>query len=181
MGESLEAIVSSVQQQQVKPDRPLISIGDTIDVHTRIVEGSKERIQVFRGVVIAMKGEGLEQTVTVRRIVANEGVERVFPIHSPRVAKVEIVRHGKARRSKLYYLRHRVGKARRLADRRKSLDQDKARQVRKTPKAHQAGLAVPGEEAGGAATAEAVEAEAAPVESAGSGDGEGEADTKPQA
>ena len=160
MGESLEAIISRVQQDQVKTDRPLISIGDTIDVHTRIVEGSKERIQVFRGVVIAMKGEGLEQTVTVRRIVANEGVERVFPMHSPRVAKIEIVRHGHARRAKLYYLRDRVGKARRLADRRKSLDSDKARQTRKTPKAQQSGVEVPGEgEAGAATAAQAAEAE----------------------
>jgi large subunit ribosomal protein L19 len=158
MPESLDALISHVQQQQVKTDRPVISIGDTIDVHTRIVEGSKERIQVFRGVAIAMQGEGLEATVTVRRIVANEGVERVFPLHSPRVAKIEIVRHGHARRSKLYYLRDRVGKARRLADRRKTLDTDKARQVRKTPKAKQTGVAVPGEEQGGAASAAAAEA-----------------------
>jgi len=137
MSESLDTIMSSVQQSQLKTDRPLVSIGDTIDVHTRIVEGSKERIQVFRGVCIALKGEGLEQTVTVRRIVANEGVERVFPMHSPRVAKIEIVRHGRARRSKLYYLRDRVGKARRLADRRKAFDAGKSRQARKTPKAHQ--------------------------------------------
>ena len=130
MAESLDSIISAVQQDQLKPDRPLISIGDTIDVHTRIVEGSKERIQVFRGVVIGLKGEGLERMVTVRRIVANEGVERVFPLHSPRVAKIEIVRHGRARRSKLYYLRDRVGKRRRLADRRKTLDTSKARHIR---------------------------------------------------
>jgi large subunit ribosomal protein L19 len=143
MSESLETIISSVQQDQLKTDRPLISIGDTIDVHTRIVEGSKERIQVFRGVCIGTKGEGLEQTITVRRIVANEGVERIFPLHSPRVAKIEIVRHGRARRSKLYYLRDRVGKARRLADRRKAFDSDKARHTRKTPKAQQNGNGKP--------------------------------------
>jgi large subunit ribosomal protein L19 len=157
MPESLDALISHVQQQQVKTDRPVISIGDTIDVHTRIVEGSKERIQVFRGVAIAMNGEGLEQTVTVRRIVANEGVERVFPLHSPRVAKIEIVRHGHARRSKLYYLRDRVGKARRLADRRKQFDSEKSRFSRKTPKAKQAPVEVPGE-------AEAQAAEAEPAE-----------------
>jgi large subunit ribosomal protein L19 len=91
MPQSLDDIVNAVQQDQLKTNRPLISIGDTVDVHTRIVEGSKERIQVFRGVVIAMQGEGINQTITVRRIVANEGVERVFPIHSPRVATIEIV------------------------------------------------------------------------------------------
>jgi len=117
-----DAIIQSIQQQQLKTDRPAITVGDTVDVHVRIVEGSKERIQVFRGVVIGMKGRGLEQTITVRRIVANEGVERVFPMHSPRVAKIEVIRHGKTRRAKLYYLRERVGKRRRLQDRRRGLN-----------------------------------------------------------
>jgi large subunit ribosomal protein L19 len=118
-----DAILAAVQNAQLKTDLPKISIGDTVDVHYRIIEGDKERIQVFSGVVIAMKGDGLEATFTVRRIVANEGVERVFPLHSPRVGKIEIKRHGHVRRSKLYYLRERVGKKRRLRDRRRGLGQ----------------------------------------------------------
>jgi large subunit ribosomal protein L19 len=92
-------------------------IGDTVDVHQRILEGAKERIQVFQGVVIARKGEGLQEMFTVRRIVQGEGVERVFPIHSPKIAKIEVKRTGEVRRAKLYYLRDRVGKATRLRER----------------------------------------------------------------
>ncbi len=126
-----DAILQAVQQSQIKTDRPVLSIGDTVDVHVRIIEGAKERIQVFTGVIIKRQGSGIEQTITVRRIVANEGVERTFPVHSPRVAKFEIVRHGHTRRSKLYYLRERVGKKRRLRDRKSGLgwltdQQDKA-------------------------------------------------------
>lgn len=116
-----DAILQAVQKEQLKNDLPEINIGDTIDVHVRIIEGSKERIQVFTGVVIGMKGAGLERTLTVRRIVANEGVERVFPLHSPRIATIEVKRQGHVRRAKLYYLRERVGKKRRLADRRRGL------------------------------------------------------------
>lgn len=116
-----DAILAAVQQPQLKTDLPTIAIGDTIDVHYRIIEGAKERIQVFSGVVIAQKGSGLHTTITVRRIVANEGVERIFPVHSPKVGKIEIKRHGHVRRSKLYYLRDRVGKKRRLKDRRRGL------------------------------------------------------------
>ena len=90
-------------------------------MHQRIIEGGKERTQVFQGVLIGMKGRGINRMITVRRIVANEGVERIFPLHSPKVAKIEIVRHGDARRAKLYYLRDRVGKSRRLRDRRRGL------------------------------------------------------------
>lgn len=118
-----DAIIAAVQNAQLKTDRPRIRIGDTIDVHYRIIEGDKERIQVFAGVVIAMKGSGIHATVTVRRIVANEGVERVFPLHSPRIAKIVVQRHGHVRRSKLYYLRERVGKSRRLRERRRGLAQ----------------------------------------------------------
>ncbi|MHC4832493.1 MAG: 50S ribosomal protein L19 [Planctomycetota bacterium] len=85
------------------------------------IEGEKERVQVFQGVYIARRGRGINEMITVRRIVANEGVERVFPLHSPRIAKIEVVRHGDARRAKLYYLRDRVGKSRRLRDRRRGL------------------------------------------------------------
>ncbi len=124
-----QATIQAVQQGQLKSDLPQLAIGDTIDVHTRIIEGSKERIQVFTGVVIAMGGSGLEQTVTVRRIVANEGVERVFPLHSPRIAKFEVKRHGHVRRAKLYYLRDRVGKKRRLADRRRKVEKQPGTKV----------------------------------------------------
>ncbi len=116
-----DAIIRSVEQSQIKSDLPRISVGDTIDVHVRIVEGSKERIQVFSGVVISFSGRGLTKMVLVRRIVANEGVERTFPVHSPRIAKIEVQRHGHTRRSKLYYLRERVGKSRRLRDKRRGL------------------------------------------------------------
>ena len=100
-------------------EKPLkYEIGDTVEVHTRILEGDKERIQVFSGVVIASRGGGTRENFTVRRIVAGEGVERTFPVHSPKIAKVVVKRHGRVRRAKLYYLRERVGKATRLAERR---------------------------------------------------------------
>eukprot|EP00752_Nemacystus_decipiens_P014502 g12911.t1 len=115
-------IIAAVQQSQLKTDLPEITVGANVDVHVRIIEGAKERIQVFSGVVIKMQNGGLDQTMTVRRIVANEGVERTFPLHSPRIAKIEVVRRGDARRAKLYYLRDRVGKSRRLRDQRRGLD-----------------------------------------------------------
>ena len=92
-------------------------IGDTVDVHQRILEGQKERVQVFSGVVIARKGDGLREMFVVRRIVQGEGVERVFPVHSPKIAKIDVKRTGQVRRAKLYYLRDRVGKATRLRER----------------------------------------------------------------
>ncbi len=100
----------------MKKDLPKFRVGDTVKVYTKIVEGDKERIQVFRGTVIARRGSGTSETFTVRRIVANEGVERIFPIHSPSLVNVEVVRSGKTRRAKLYYLRQRVGKATRLKE-----------------------------------------------------------------
>ena len=109
-----QAIIDHVEKEQLRSDLPDISVGDTIDVHVRIVEGSKERVQVFAGVVLRITGTGVSRTFTVRRIVANEGVERVFPIHSPMIAKIEIKRHSHIRRSKLYYLRDRVGKRARV-------------------------------------------------------------------
>ncbi len=116
-----DAILAAVQQKFLKTDLPVVHVGDTVDVHVRIIEGAKERIQVFQGVVIKQQNGGLEETFTVRRIVANEGVERTFPLHSPRISKIEIVRRGDARRAKLYFLRDRVGKKRRLRDRRRGL------------------------------------------------------------
>ncbi len=115
------SLIQAVEQAQLKTDMPNLHVGDTVDVHVRIVEGAKERIQVFNGVIIGRKGSGIAQTITVRRIVANEGVERVFPLHSPRIAEIHVKRHGHVRRAKLYYLRERVGKKRRLRDRRRGL------------------------------------------------------------
>jgi large subunit ribosomal protein L19 len=117
--EILEAVVN--EQLRDAKDIPLFSVGDTINVHVRIIEGNKERIQVFQGVLIGMKGRGINTMITVRRIVANEGVERIFPLHSPRIADIEVVRRGDARRAKLYFLRDRVGKGRRLRDQRRGL------------------------------------------------------------
>lgn len=114
-------ILKSVVAAQVKPatETTDVQIGDTLDVHCRIIEGEKERIQVFQGVLIAMKGAGINKTITVRRIVANEGVERIFPFHSPRIAKIELVRRSDARRAKLFYLRDLKGKAARMKEVRK--------------------------------------------------------------
>ena len=103
----------------MKKDLPNFQIGDTVGVHCRIVEGDKERVQVFTGTVIARRGSGTSEMFTVRRIVNNEGVERTFPIHSPRVGQVEVIRHGRVRRAKLYFLRDRVGKATRLKETKK--------------------------------------------------------------
>lgn len=116
---STQAIIESVVADQLKTDIPRMDIGDTINVHCRIVEGDKERIQVFQGVYIARNGRGINELITVRRIVNDQGVERIFPLHSPKISKYEIVRKGDARRAKLFYLRDRVGKSRRLRDRRR--------------------------------------------------------------
>ena len=104
-------ILKDLVADQIKTDLPEIKIGSTVKVHVRIKEGEKERIQVFEGTVIAKNNSGIAETVTVRRISYGVGVERVFPVHSPMIAKIETVRKGKVRRAKLYYLRDRVGKA----------------------------------------------------------------------
>src|SRR3954469_5629295 len=135
-----------VEQNYLKKDVPQFSVGDTVDVHTRIIEGEKERIQVFSGTVIMKRGAGINETFTVRRIVNNEGVERIFPIHSPFISKVVVKRSGETRRAKLFYLRERVGKAVRLTE---------ARKVKKD------------EEKGGAAGAKEAPAAAEPRELAG--------------
>jgi large subunit ribosomal protein L19 len=106
-----------VEEGQLKKDAPDFTIGDLVDVHQRILEGQKERIQVFSGTVISRRGEGMREMFTVRRLVQGEGVERIFPLHSPKIAKVEVKRTGRVRRAKLYYLRERVGKATRLRER----------------------------------------------------------------
>ena len=104
-------IIRAVEQQQMKTDVPELRIGDTLKISVKVVEGQRERIQVFEGYLIAKKGGGLSETITVRRVSYGIGVERTFPIHSPRIDKIEVARHGQVRRSKLYYLRDRVGKA----------------------------------------------------------------------
>ncbi len=113
-----QELLNSVEQPFQRKNPLYIRVGDTVTVHQRIVEGDKERVQPFTGVVIARRGTGTQGTFTVRRIVNNEGVERIFPVETPKIVDVEVVRSGKTRRSKLYYLRDRVGKARRLRDRR---------------------------------------------------------------
>lgn len=104
-------LIKTLDAQNVKSEMPVIRIGDTVRVHIKIKEGSKERIQIFEGTVIAKKHGGIQETFTVRRMSYGVGVEKTFPIHSPNVEKVEVVRKGKVRRAKLYYLRDRVGKA----------------------------------------------------------------------
>ncbi len=100
-----------ISDSSLKAEVPVLNIGSTVRVHVKIREGERERIQVFEGTIIAKKGSGVSSTFTVRRVAYGVGVERVFPVHSPNVAKVEVVRNGKVRRSKLYYLRDRVGKS----------------------------------------------------------------------
>jgi large subunit ribosomal protein L19 len=125
---SQQEILESVVAEQLRPESeiPFFTVGDTLNIHVRIIEGDKERIQVYQGVLIADRGRGINRMITVRRIVANEGVERIFPINSPRIAKIDVVRRGDARRAKLYYLRDRVGKSRRLRDQRRGLTRVRA-------------------------------------------------------
>jgi large subunit ribosomal protein L19 len=110
-------LLAAVEEGHLKKEVPDLAIGDQVDVHVRILEGQKERVQVYSGTVIGRKGEGMRESFTVRRIVQGEGVERVFPLHSPKIAKIEVKRTGEVRRAKLYYLRGRVGKATRLRER----------------------------------------------------------------
>lgn len=110
-------MLDAVESKSLKKDIPYFEIGDTVDVRCRIKEGDKERIQVFTGTVIARKGRGINETFTVRRVVGNEGVERIFPLNSPNVVDIKPIRSGKTRRAKLYYLRKRAGKAVKLAQR----------------------------------------------------------------
>ena len=105
----MNPIVSAISKEQVKKDNKPFAIGDTVKVHTKVIEGEKERIQVFSGVVIARRGNGIQEAFTVRRISYGEGVERVFLVNSPRIEKVDVERRGKVRRAKLYYLRKRKG------------------------------------------------------------------------
>ena len=111
-----QKILALVEKSSLKAEVPKFNVGDTVDVHTKILEGEKERIQIYSGVVIAKAGSGSRATFTVRRIVQGEGVERKFPLHSPKIAKVEVTRSGIVKRAKLYFLRDRVGRATRLRE-----------------------------------------------------------------
>lgn len=111
-------LLQSLEREQMKTDIPDFRPGDTVRVHVKVIEGNRERIQVFEGVVIRRRGGGLSETFTVRRVSYGVGVERTFPLHSPRIERIEVVRRGKVRRARLYYLRQLRGKAARIQDRR---------------------------------------------------------------
>lgn len=114
----MNQIIRAIEKEQMRTDLPQIKIGDTVKVFVKVVEGTRERLQGFEGYVIARGGRGLTETITVRRVSSGIGVERTFPIHSPKIASIEKIRSGKVRRAKLYYLRDRVGKAARLKEKR---------------------------------------------------------------
>ena len=109
-------LIKALNEKQLQAEKPQVNVGDTVKVHVKVKEGSRERIQVFEGTVIAKKHGGIEETFTVRRISYGIGVEKVFPVHSPAIEKIKLVRHGKIRRAKLYYLRGRVGKAAKIKE-----------------------------------------------------------------
>lgn len=115
-----QKLMNEIESEYLKKEVPQFAVGDTVDVHTKILEGSKERVQVYSGVVIARSGSGSREMFVVRRIVSGEGVERKFPLHSPKIEKIDVKRSGVVRRAKLYYLRDRTGKAVRLRERRDS-------------------------------------------------------------
>lgn len=106
----MSSIIQKIEQEQLKQDVTPFNVGDTVKVHTRVVEGGKERVQIFAGIVLAKAGTSVNASFTVRKISYGEGVERVFPLHSPRISKIEVTSKGKVRRAKLHYLRGRVGK-----------------------------------------------------------------------
>ena len=109
-------LLKAFADKYTKAEPPVVAVGDTVRVHLKVKEGNRERIQVFEGIVSAKKHGGIEETFTVRRVSYGVGVEKVFPVHSPSVEKIELVRHGKVRRAKLYYLRDRVGKAAKIKE-----------------------------------------------------------------
>ncbi len=114
-------IIDLLEEEQLRDDVPELSPGDTVRVHVKVVEGTRERIQVFEGVVIALQKGGTQRSMTVRRTAHGVGVERTFPVHSPRLAQIEVIRHGRVRRAKLYYLRDKVGKRAKIRERRESV------------------------------------------------------------
>ncbi len=115
-------IIKALEQEQLRTDLPSLSIGDYVKVHLKVKEGTRERIQIFEGTIIAKKGAGLKETFTVRRVSYGVGVERILPVHSPKIAQIEVVRKGKIRRAKLYYLRERVGKASKVKEKLEAKD-----------------------------------------------------------
>ena len=115
----MNPLIQSLTEGQLRTDIPSFRPGDTFRVHAKVVEGTRERIQMFEGVVIARKNSGINETYTVRKISNGVGVERIFPVHTPRVEQIEVIRHGKVRRAKLYYLRALTGKKARIAERRR--------------------------------------------------------------
>jgi len=121
-------LVEQVTSSQLRKDIPSFRAGDTVKVHVRIVEGEKERIQVFQGVVISRKGAGISESFTVRKISSSVGVERNFPVNSPIIAKIEVIKHGVVRRNKLYYLRDRSGKSARIKEKRRVLVEEEAKE-----------------------------------------------------
>jgi large subunit ribosomal protein L19 len=123
-------VIDQLEKEQQKEAIPELRPGDTVRVHAKVVEGTRERIQVFEGLVIRVTGGGLRQNVTVRRVAHGVGVERTFLVHSPRIDKIEVMRHGQVRRARLYYLRGRVGKAARLRERRDEGTGSKAEALR---------------------------------------------------
>ncbi len=127
---SQQAILERINASSLKSDLPMVDIGDTVNIHCRIVEGAKERIQVFQGVLISRRGGGINEMITVRRVADEVGIERTWPINSPSIAKIEVLRRADSRRAKLYFLRDRVGKSRRLRDRRRGMKHVEAENTR---------------------------------------------------
>jgi large subunit ribosomal protein L19 len=113
-------IIDTIEREQMRADLPDFGAGDTVRVHVRVVEGARERIQIFEGVVLGRSGSGLSESFTVRKISSGIGVERIFPVHSPKIDKVEVVRYGDVRKAKLYYLRGRVGRRARIREKRQA-------------------------------------------------------------
>lgn len=133
-----QALIRAIEAEQFKTDLPTLYVGDTVRVGVRIQEGGKERVQPYEGTIIAMRNGGINETITVRRIFQGVGVERVFLLHSPRVANIKVIRRGKVRRAKLYYLRDRVGKATRVRER---FDRDKGQKTQTKSKGKTRGKA----------------------------------------
>lgn len=115
-------IIKAIEQEQLRSDLPKLAIGDYVKVHLKVKEGNRERLQVFEGTVIALKGSGIKETFTVRRVSYGVGVERILPVHSPKIDHIDVVRKGKVRRAKLYFLRDRVGKASKIKEKLQSKD-----------------------------------------------------------
>lgn len=157
---SQQAILERINAQAIRSDLPMMDIGDTLNVHCRIVEGQKERIQVFQGVLISRKGGGINEMITVRRVADEVGIERTWPINSPSIAKIEVVRRADSRRAKLYFLRDRVGKSRRLRDRRRGLKHVEAENARFAAEAASAAKSAADAQKAAAATPEPAEATA---------------------